>query len=162
MKSDKELSLIGRAETIDLIDLDLKKVPAKVDTGADISSIWVSSVRESSEGLRVIFFGKGSEHYTGREMVFPGGFSLTRVANSFGHKEPRYKLKLRIKINDRLVRATFTLADRSEKLYPVLLGRRLLKGKFLVDVSQGDPLHQEERKRRARLEKELNGSKRLK
>jgi hypothetical protein len=159
MTNDKELTLIGRAEKIDLLDLKLNDISAKVDTGADSSSIWVSSAQESAAGLHVIFFGKGSEHYTGREVIFPNGFKLTRVANSFGQKELRYKLKLRIKIKGKLVRATFTLADRSEKLYPILLGRRLLKGKFVVNVAQGEPLHQEEKKRKAQLRQELNGIK---
>jgi len=30
----------------------------------------------------------------------------------------------------------FTLADRSKNNFPVLIGRKTLKGKFLVDVSK--------------------------
>lgn len=149
-------SIIGRAEQIDLMDLALQAVPAKVDTGADSSSIWVSSAQQHEDGLHCIFFGQGSEYYTGQTIIFATGYKLTRVANSFGQKELRYKLKLRIKVKGRLVRATFTLSDRSTKTYPILLGRRLLQGKFIVDVSSGQALKSIERQKSKNLAQELS------
>jgi hypothetical protein len=149
------LDIIGRAEKIDLVDLGLQSVPAKVDTGADSSSIWVSSVTEKTDGLHCVFFGPGSEFYTGDIITIQKDYSITRVANSFGHKELRYKIKLRVRVGGRLVRATFTLADRSVKTYPILLGRRLLTGKFLVDVSIGTTLAEVEREKRARLKHDM-------
>jgi hypothetical protein len=80
---------------------------------------------------------------------------LTRIANSFGHRELRYKIKIPIIVKGRRINATFTLTDRSTKLYPVLIGRSLLKNKFLVDVSRGTPLHEEENERLKRLRKEM-------
>lgn len=151
-----EMDIIGRAEQIDLLDLGLKKVPAKVDTGADVSSIWASRVVETANGLECIFFGKGTKYFTGEKITFPkSAYSITRVANSFGQKEIRYKLKLRIRVKKRIIRATFTLSDRSEKKYPILLGRRLLSGKFLVDVKAGKPLVRQENKSKAKLKKDL-------
>jgi hypothetical protein len=154
--TDKQLDIIGRAEQIDLLDLDLSKIPAKVDTGADVSSIWASLVKETDKGLNVIFFGESSPHFSGKVVTFPkSSFSITRVANSFGQKETRYKLKLRVRINGRVFRATFTLSDRSQKLYPILLGRRLLNGKFLVDVRAGKPLKKQEKQRKQQLHNDL-------
>lgn len=150
-------TIIGRAEKIELLDLGHSKVPAKIDTGADTSAIWVSSVIEKSDGLYVVFFGKRSPFYTGDTVHFAkSNYSLTRVANSFGHTELRYKVKLRIRVNGRLVRATFTLSDRSLKTYPILLGRRLLHNKFLVDVTKGEALHAEEKKKAKRLKQEIS------
>lgn len=156
MEDKKELTIIGRAERIDFPELDIHKVPAKVDTGADASSIWAESVVLKDDGLYVIFFNEKSEYYTGLTHIFPKNtYSVTRVANSFGHKEIRYKLKLKVKIKKRTVRATFTLSDRSKKLYPILLGRRLLNGKFLVDVQKGKPLREAEALRSDKLKAEL-------
>ncbi|HUP26598.1 MAG TPA: RimK/LysX family protein [Candidatus Limnocylindrales bacterium] len=149
------LDVIGRAEQVDLLDLNLKGVPAKVDTGADSSSIWASSVQEINDELHCIFFGPSSPYYTGEVVKISKNFTVTRVANSFGHKELRYKVKLRIRVSGRAVRATFTLSDRSLKTYPILLGRRLLQGKFLVDVSQGKALTKIEKLKAQRLKKEL-------
>lgn len=156
MTDTQAVTIIGRAERIDIVDLALVGVPAKVDTGADLSSIWASQVSEQQDGLRVVFFGESSALFTGKEVVFPkSSYSITRVASSFGHKEIRYKIKLSIRINGRLIKATFTLSDRSQKTYPILLGRRLLHGKFVVDVTKGQPLLTEEKLKKQRLEHEL-------
>ena len=37
---------------------------------------------------------------------------------------------------DELIEAEFSLSDRSDMKYPVLIGRKLLKGRFIVDVSR--------------------------
>jgi hypothetical protein len=150
-----DLAMIGRAEQVELVDLRLKNVPAKIDTGADISAIWVSSAQEKEGELHCVFFGPGSPYYTGETVKIIKNYKLTRVANSFGHKELRYKVKLRIRVKGRLIRATFTLSDRSSKTYPVLLGRRLLQGKFAVDVTQGKALRAVEKTKARQLKQEL-------
>lgn len=151
-----EKTIIGRAEKVNLPSLGLKKIPAKVDTGADASSIWCSKIEVADGELKCVFFGKGSPFYTGEEVRFSSKqLDLTRVANSFGHKELRYKVKIPIEIKGRLINATFTLTDRSTKLYPILIGRSMLKNKFLVDVTRGTPLHEEEGARLKRLREEM-------
>ena len=152
-----EKQIIGRAERIDFLDLDMLKVPAKVDTGADASSIWASSITETADGgIKCVFLGPDFEQYTGNAVLFDKEqYSVTRVANSFGHKEVRYKVKLRVKIGKRLINASFTLADRGSKTYPVLIGRRLLQGKFVVDVSAGMPLTEIEKTKKQKLQQEL-------
>ena len=150
------LFVIGRAENIKLPSLGADKVPAKVDTGADASSIWCSSARLIDDKLECIFFGSKSSFYTGKTHIFSKKeFTITRVANSFGHREVRFKVKIPIKVRGRLINATFTLADRSQKLYPILIGRSTLRGKFMVDVRKGSPMKGQEKKRRKRLIKEL-------
>jgi hypothetical protein len=142
------LTIIGRAERADL--------PVKIDTGADASAIWAHATNIKDGALHVVFFGESSAFYTGKVHVFePSDFVVTRVANSFGTKEIRYKIKLRIKIKGKLINGTFTLSDRSQKLYPILIGRRLLARKFLVDVSVGSPLKAAEEERKLKLQKEM-------
>ena len=152
----KQLIIIGRSERVILPDLSSIKVPAKIDTGADWSSIWAHKIVNDNQNLNITFFGPRSKYYTGKVHTFtPKEYSITRVANSFGQKEIRYKIKLKILIEGRLINGTFTLADRSTKLYPVLLGRSLINGKFMIDVSKGNPLIAEEKARKSALEREL-------
>lgn len=151
----QDLTIIGRAERVELPQLSLKSVPAKIDTGADASSIWASASVDERDKLDVVFFGPDSELYDGVIHTFPkSAYTITRVSSSFGHREVRYKLKLRIKVKGRIIKGSFTLADRSAKLYPILLGRSLLKNKFIVDVSKGKPLIAQERARRQKLQDE--------
>ncbi len=153
---DYELTIIGRAEHIQLADYGTAAVPAKVDTGADISSVWASNVTEQAGQLQFTLFGPGSPYYSGHVITLGADdYRQTRIANSFGHKELRYVVKLRITLKGRTIRASFTLANRADKLYPILIGRKLLKNKFLVDVARGQVLHDEEQKRKRKLAREL-------
>lgn len=157
MTDASSLTIIGRAEKAELAGLGVKNVPVKIDTGADASSIWAHATEVKAGKLHAIFFGPGSEFYDNIEHIFESSeYSVTRVANSFGQREIRYKVKLKIKIKGRTINGTFTLADRSTKLYPILIGRSLLKNKFLVDVSKGRPLREEEKRRAKKLQEELN------
>ena len=53
-----------------------------------------------------------------------------------GAREERYEVKLKVKLGPKVFHARFTLADRSKKIYPILLGRKLLNHRFLVDSSE--------------------------
>jgi hypothetical protein len=131
-----KLDIIGHSEVIDLIDYDILNVPAKIDTGADSSSIWASHIKETDKGLKYVLFDMQSPFYTGTPILVVKNFKRVRIINSFGQKELRYKVKLRIRVKGKIVKATFTLSDRSNNSFPVLLGRRLLRNKFVVDVSK--------------------------
>lgn len=149
-------TLIGRVERVSFPALGIKKVPAKIDTGADASSIWCSKIRVDKSELKCVLFAKGSKYYTGETVTFKSkDIGLTRVANSFGHRQLRYKVKIPMEIKGRTIKATFTLTDRSTKLYPILIGRSTLQGKFIVDVSKGTPLHEQEDERKKRLKAEM-------
>ena len=151
-----ETKLIGRVELVDLPQLSIKRVPSKVDTGADACSIWAHKIERSDDGLNVVFFGPDSPFYNGIIHTFQSDeFEITRISNSFGKKELRYKVKLKVKISGKLINGTFTLSDRSTKLYPILIGRSLLRNKFIVDVSIGKPLLAKEKTRKLALKEEL-------
>lgn len=156
MATDKTVTVIGRVERVSLPSLGLKKIPAKIDTGADASSIWCSKLELFDDGLKCVFFGKDSPFYSGKKIIFRNNeIDLTRIANSFGHRELRYKVKIPMEIKSRTIKASFTLTNRSTKLYPILIGRSTLQGKFLVDVSKGTPLHEEEGERQKRLRRQM-------
>jgi hypothetical protein len=50
--------------------------------------------------------------------------------------EERYVIKTLIKVGRKKIMSTISLSNRDNLRYPVLIGRRLLKGKFLIDVNQ--------------------------
>lgn len=131
-----KIHIIGGSEEISFPSLGAEKVMAKIDTGADVSSIWCSHVKRLDGHLECVFFGPESPYYTGQKIIFKEGeFKLSRVHNSFGHNQRRYKVKIPVTIRGRRILASFTLSDRSQKTYPVLIGRKLLARKFLVDVT---------------------------
>ncbi len=110
-------------------------VPAKVDTGADSSSIWASEICINPDGLlEFCLFAAGSPHYTG-EKITTANFRVQKVRNSTGDVGIRYRTTLSVVIRGRRIKANFTLADRQNNNFPVLIGRKTLKNRFLVDVS---------------------------
>jgi hypothetical protein len=131
----KNRQVIGITEMIDLPDLGLLNIPAKIDTGAYHSSMWASDVKETKNGLSFMLFDGGSEHYKG-ELVVVSKFEKSKIRNSFGHEEERYRVPMKIRLGNKVYKTDFTLANRSVNKYPVLLGRKLLKSRFIVDVTQ--------------------------
>lgn len=132
MKSESQV--IGRKAYIDFPSLQVKRIPAKIDTGADSSAIWASDIEEKNGVLRFRLFDKTSPYYTG-ELITTKDYKIISVKNSFGIAEYRYKTVLITRLQGRDIRVRYTLADRSNTSQPVLIGRRTLLGKFMVDVS---------------------------
>lgn len=135
--------VIGRAERVDFPTAGVFNVPAKIDTGAYRTSVWASDIREEDGVLKFKLMGPGSEYYSGQD-CHVSKYEIVDVENSFGQKEKRYSLQFTVKVGHKKIRTNITLADRSKKIYPVLVGRKFLRGRYLVDVSEGDPIEDEE------------------
>jgi len=147
---DDTKKIIGRAEKLSFPELEISDVPSRIDTGAKTSSLWASDVTEHDGKLTAVLFGQGNPAYTGNPITF-SEFDTTVVASSTGHTQERYKVRILVKLKGKKVRAWFTLADRSTQVYPVLIGRNVLLGKFVVDVKKGHVLKEAEQKRTEEL-----------
>jgi hypothetical protein len=130
-----EPHFIGQVETVSFPELALKKLKARIDTGAETSAIWASAKLNSDKTLAVTFLGdKCSNEY--QNAFAKVEYKTTSVTSSNGHTEERYKIRLLISLDGRLIRAWFTLANREKQTYPVLIGRNILRKKFVVDVAK--------------------------
>jgi hypothetical protein len=152
--TSKIKKLIGRAENISFPEFDLEKIPARVDTGAKTSSIWASDIAEEDGILQFTLFGRSSQFHSGA-VHRTVQFEKTVVASSIGEPQERYVVRILVRLKGKKIRARFTLADRSQQSYPVLVGRNVLRGKFVVDVQDGKPLYKEERQRSRALQSRL-------
>ncbi len=130
----KQLDIIGSTAYITIEGIE--NVPAKIDTGADSSAVWVSDVNVTKNNiLEFKMFDKSSKYYTGK-VCRRADFRIAVVRSSNGIAEIRYRTHLKLRLGNREIRGMFTLADRSKNRFPVLIGRRTLRHKFLVDVSK--------------------------
>jgi len=133
-----EKKIIGRKEKISIPEFDLKLVWAKVDTGAYTSSIHAENIQVvEKDGKKILSFQvlmPGHKSYTGKILTFEK-FREKRVKNSFGDTESRYLIEVIFKLAGEEYLAEFTLSDRSSMRNSVLLGRKILKNRFLVDVT---------------------------
>lgn len=133
-----EKKIIGRKEKISIPEFGLNQVWAKVDTGAYTSSIHVENMKViEKNGKEILTFQvlmPDHKSFTGKVLEFEH-FREKSVKNSFGQAETRYLIQVTFQLAGEEYPAEFTLSDRSKMRNPILLGRKILKGKFLVDVS---------------------------
>jgi hypothetical protein len=128
------MKLIGRREFIGFPALDLDHIEAKIDTGAYTSSLHVETITIEKEDERdVLVFTIGIKEV--RTFRFKD-FGQKVIKNSFGEMEERYVIRTAVKIGGRRIRSVISLSNRDNMRFPVLIGRRLIKGKFLIDVKQ--------------------------
>ncbi len=134
----KYKTIIGRAELIDFPARLLTDIPAKTDTGAYLSAIHATDIKEvkKKNGKTVLRFhllgGHPSSLYS-REIEVDN-FTRKTVENSFGVKQERYVVIFKVKLAGKVFKSEFSLADRSKKPFPILLGRTLINKRFIVDT----------------------------
>lgn len=137
-KSQIEKNVLGRAEYVTFPEINVHDVPARIDTGAQTSAIWASDIREEeNDGLSFLLFDPTSPHHVSTRH-YVDTYTKSKIKSTIGATEERYKVLLLLELSGRRIRASFTLANRSQQVYPVLVGRNVLSGKFIVDVSIGE------------------------
>ena len=141
-----EKRVIGRVDKIDIPDFKLYNLNAKVDTGAYRSALHCHCIkvveRDGKKMLSINVLDPGDEGYVDSTYVFDQ-FRTIRVKSSFGQSEKRYAIVIPVVIFKKTYRVEFSLTDRIQMRYPVLLGRKFLSKKFLVDVKKKDLSYQQ-------------------
>ena len=130
--------VIGRKDIIDLPEWEIFSIEAKVDTGAYGCALHCHHVeivrQDGEEVLRFKLLDPQHPEYNDR-FIYARQFSQKKVRNSGGYVEHRYSIKTIIRLFNRRYRTEFSLTDRQQMRYPVLIGRKFLNKRFLVDVS---------------------------
>lgn len=126
--------VIGRVDKGDFPTLDLFDIDVKIDTGAYTSSIHCHKYFEEDGVLKCLFYDKGHPNYNGKKIIFKN-FTTTKVKSSNGIVQNRYKVKTSIILFNKKYRIHLTLSDRDDMKFPILIGRKFLLKKFIVDVS---------------------------
>jgi glutathione synthase/RimK-type ligase-like ATP-grasp enzyme len=139
IKNRRPLQVIGRTVDVEVMGNGKPfSIRAKVDTGAYQSSLHVEHVelkkRLGSEYLSysVKDPATGKVHrYKTKE------FWRALIKNSFGVEQQRFVVAMHLTINGVQYDTRVSLADRSTQKYPLLIGRKLLQGNFIVNVDLG-------------------------
>ena len=137
--AQSKMRLIGRREFVDFPELNLYFVEAKIDTGAYTSAIHCTDIEIKTINKKTVLCFRllDASHPESEKHVHQfDEFFQKKIKNSFGEMEERYIIKTLVKIGHKNIRTTLSLSDRENMRYPVLIGRRLLKGKFMVDVNK--------------------------
>lgn len=129
--------IIGRIDKADFPDLHLEDIAIKIDTGAYTSSIHCEDIHEENGELHCKFLDKEHPNYNHKSFIFKE-YNTIKVRSSNGIAQKRYEIKSTIKIFGKTYKISLSLSDRKEMKYPVLIGRKFLNNKFIVDPQLKD------------------------
>lgn len=130
--------ILGRIDKFDLPELNLKKLKAKIDTGAKTSSLHCVSISSKNEGyVSFIVLDKEDDKFTG-EIITKKIHRFSKVKSSNGVEEKRYFIKTPIIIYNTEYIMELSLTSRGSMKYPLLIGRELIRKNFLVDVKKSN------------------------
>ncbi|WMN08001.1 RimK/LysX family protein [Marivirga arenosa] len=136
----KQKRTIGRVDKISLPELGLVNVQAKIDTGAYTSAIHCSKIHlekeDNADFLVYTISGKRLGEGMKARKFRTSDFKLKKIRSSNGQVQERYIIKTKVKIFNKIYNTEFSLSDRSHMKNPILLGRKLLSGRFVVDVAE--------------------------
>ena len=135
-----ELGIIGAVEPIYFLPM---KTPfqARIDTGAENSSLDVRDMRyferdgEKWVAFELINQDSGEKHHFEKKIV--KHTTIARVNES----EKRVVVMMNVKFGGQIIKARFSLADRTKFDYQALVGRNILTGRAIVDTSLSNTLH---------------------
>ncbi|MDD2698180.1 MAG: RimK/LysX family protein [Arcobacteraceae bacterium] len=129
-----EKRIIGKRELISIIDLELFDLDAKVDTGADSNALHCDDIFvDEQNNVHFTLLDEIHESYHGKRMCLPL-YKLKKVKSSNGQIQLRPSVKLIVLFMGKRYKTVISLTNRADMKYPMLIGRRFLSGKFLVDV----------------------------
>lgn len=139
---DSAKLVIGRVEWV-WIDALNKKLKARVDTGATLSSIHATKIeRFERDGKNWVRFTmqvntEGEQGTNVKEQEFEAPLARNAKIRQASAEEidARPVVRLRMRLGHLEEDVDFTLTNRSEMNYPILLGRRFLQDIAVVDVS---------------------------
>lgn len=138
MKSTNK-RIIGRKDLVSFPSFELLNVPVKIDSGAYSSSMHCQSIEiiefDDKEQLRVVFLDSVISGYTGKEVIF-NEFKTKIVKSSNGMAQERFFVKGTVQLFGESFETVFSLTERTGLRNPILLGRRLLNKRFLIDTSK--------------------------
>lgn len=126
---------LGWREWAGLPGLGIHAIRAKLDTGARSSSLhveWIEIVEQA--GVQVARFGVRVRR-RGRVVRACAAPVVDRrsVTDSGGHRSERWFVRTRLALAGAAYEIDINLTDRGGMLFPLLLGRSALDGRFRVD-----------------------------
>ena len=129
-------AIIGWKEWIELPELPIPAVKAKIDTGARTSALHIFSLEEfQSGGRKMVRFGihplqrrKDIECFCKAPVL-----EQRRVKDSGGHYEKRYVIQTTAKLGPVSWSIDITLTNRDPMLFRMLLGRKAVEDRFLIN-----------------------------
>lgn len=144
------MHVLGRYDRVDLPELGLTGIHAKVDTGAYTCSLHCHKAEVVNGRLEFVLLDQEHPEFTGMKFAFDN-FEKRDIRNSFGEVEERFVIVTSIEIFEEVITTEFSLSNRGSLKFPILIGRKILRNRFLIDVTKKNVSFQEKRRKRIAL-----------
>jgi hypothetical protein len=135
----KKRKSIGWREWVDLPELGILRIKAKVDTGARTSALHAFSLRPFKEGNqdKISFDIHPVQHDSETVVTCVADIIDKRwVTDSGGHREERYVIYTPIILGEKTWPIEITLTERDSMLFRMLLGRSAIRKRYVVDPAR--------------------------
>lgn len=146
------MNILGRYDRVDLPELGLFDIHAKIDTGAYTSSLHCHHVHIVDGMLEFVLLDEEHSEFTGTKLRFTE-FALRDIKNSFGEIESRFIISTTLKIFNQDITTEFSLCNRGSLKFPILIGRKILRDRFLIDVKKKNLSFRQKHKQHITLRK---------
>ena len=135
MVKKREKRVVGWKENAALPDLSVKNVIAKIDTGANLASIDASDIKiVTRDKIKYVKFKVMKRNNTVRKTSAPlEGYK--RIKSSNGDVEKRPYIKTTLLMDGISKKLELTLTDRGPMDYTMLIGRKALGKRWVVNPS---------------------------
>lgn len=136
---NNQLLTLGWREWVNLPELGLQNIKAKVDTGARTSALHAFAVEPfDNNGVNSVQFKIHPNQRDSDTVVVCSAALIDEriVRDSGGHSEKRWVIETPINIGKHVWFAEFTLTARDDMLFRMLLGRTAIKNRAVVDPSR--------------------------
>ena len=133
------LDTLGWREWLSLPELGIGSVKAKIDTGARSSSLHAFDIRSYEEQGQTWVAFSMHPHQHDKDVTLNCRAPVKdyrQVTDSGGHRSMRYVIETTVQLGQDSFPIEITLADRSDMLFRMLVGRTAMKGRYLVDPSR--------------------------
>jgi hypothetical protein len=147
MKSPAEPVLVGWTEYVDLPDWNVRRLRAKIDTGARSSALHVEDIVELPRDRIRFTVVLHREKQDRRIRVSARVRRRSRVRSSNGIVENRFFVRTTLVLGPVEREVELSLVNRGKMNHRMLLGRTALAGPFLIDVDRRMVLSTKKKKR---------------
>ena len=132
----RELKVIGWREWVDLPELELYNIKAKIDTGARTSALHAFDVEAFHDrGVHRVRFSMHPVHRSDATVQVCEANVVDQriVTNSGGQREPRFVIETELSFAGDRWPIEMTLTARDDMMFRMLLGRTAMNGRLMVD-----------------------------
>lgn len=138
-KKKRKLQIIGWREWVELPELGIVQIKAKVDTGARTSALHAFALRPFKEGDKdkICFDIHPLQNNVETVITCTADIIDKRVvSDSGGHREERFVIQTPIVIGNKTWPIEITLTERDTMLFRMLLGRNALRKRFMINPAR--------------------------